>query len=47
MKYRIVEEYDGRLPEYLVLDENNKVIDTFDSMEGAQIWIDQQNIPLE
>ena len=39
MNYEIVEVYDGRLPEYQILDQDGKIIKTFDSIEEAKEFI--------
>jgi len=39
MKYKIEEAFDGRLPEYNVLKEDNTIIKTFDSIKDAEDYI--------
>ena len=47
MSLKIVEVFDGRLPEYQVVRENINsseviVISTFDSFEDADRWINER-----
>lgn len=38
---KVIEEYDGRLPVYNVVDvTTNIVVKTFDSLEDAKLWCD-------
>lgn len=39
MNYRVEEIFDGRLPEYAVIKENNTIVKTFDSVEEAEEFI--------
>ena len=39
MNYEIVESYDGRLPEYQVIDGSGKLIKIFDTVEEAEKYI--------
>lgn len=39
MNYKIIEVYDGRLPEYQITDDNNKIIKSFDSFEEAETYL--------
>lgn len=40
MKYKIVEEYDGRLPVFNIVSEVNKdIVKSFDSIEEAIIFL--------
>lgn len=41
MKLSIKEVYDGRLPEYQVLDKDNNIIRIFDTIEEAQIFVNE------
>jgi len=41
---KVIEEYDGRLPIYNVVDVNtNIVVKTFDSLEEANLWCDNNS----
>lgn len=46
-KLKVVESYDGRLPEYQVIKEVSKteleIIKTFDTYEEAIKWVELQN----
>jgi len=39
MSLKIKEVYDGRLPEYQVLKENDIIIKSFDSLEEAEQYV--------
>lgn len=39
MNYRIEEIFDGRLPEYKVIKEDNTIVKAFDSIEEAEDYI--------
>lgn len=39
---KIVEEYDGRLPVFKVLDSNDNTLGEFDSFDDAQRFIDDR-----
>lgn len=45
MSLAVIEVYDGRLPEYQVVEgdvSNYKILKTFDSFEEAELWCRQQ-----
>jgi len=39
---QIIESYDGRLPEYRVVNTDLKTLKIFDSHEEAQKWCNEQ-----
>lgn len=39
MSLKIKEVYDGRLPEYQVLKDDNSIVKTFDSLEDAEKYV--------
>lgn len=47
--YKIVEVYDGRLPEYQIINEINDsqrvIIKRFDTMEEAEQWLNGGKTP--
>lgn len=45
MGLKVIEVYDGRLPEYQVIEGDN-VIKTFETRDQAELWIlEKENTP--
>jgi len=44
MNLRIIEVYDGRLPEYRVVDQTDKIVKTFDTFEEAEQFINNEKV---